>query len=366
MNSNTDKNEHIYKAVDSAIKIGFISLLVIWGFSILKPLLGTVIWGVIIAVAIFPSHQKLSKLVGGKEGVSAAILTIIGIGVLVIPTFLFVDSTIGSIQGVANTLEKGRLNIAPPGERVASLPFIGRQVHDSWQMAATNLEGFLLQLKPQLKGMAPKVLSTIAALGITVVQFILSTIVAGIILVNAKSTVKGANRVCNILVGGYVDDFPKIAAATIRSVVQGVLGIAVIQALLSGLGMVVMGIPAAGFWTLLILILVIVQMPPMLILLPIAGYTFTITGTVPAVMFLIWCIFVGLLDNILKPILLGRGVDIPMLVILLGAIGGMITSGIIGLFIGPIILALGYKVFGAIMDKNESRNKVVIEEESSK
>lgn len=365
MNSNTDKNEHIYKAVDSAIKIGFISLLVIWGFSILKPLLVTVVWGVIIAVAIFPGHQKLTKLVGGKEGLSAGILTLIGIGILVIPTFLFVGSTIGSIQGVATTLESGSLNIAPPGEKVASLPLIGRQLHDSWELAATNLEEFLGNLQPQLKEVAPKVLSTIAALGITVVQFVLSTIVAGIILVNAKSTVKGANRVFNILVGGYVDDFPTIAAATIRSVVQGVLGIAVIQAVLSGLGMVVMGIPAAGLWTLLILMLVIMQLPPTLILLPIAAYTFTITSTVPAVIFLIWCIFVGLLDNILKPILLGRGVDIPMLVILLGAIGGMITSGIIGLFIGPIILALGYKVFGAIMDKNEIRNGIITEEEPS-
>jgi len=356
MNEKSRGNEHIYKAVDSAIRIGFLGLLVIWCFSILKPLIVTVVWGIIIAVAIFPMHRKLTGILGGKGGLSAGLITLIGIGVLVVPTILFVNSTVDSIQGVAKTLESGSLNIQPPKEEIASLPVIGSKLFTTWQLASTNLEELMVRVSPQLKELAPRVLAVIAGLGVTILQFVISIIVAGIFLVNAEAASRGADKIFGILVGDYVDDFPQIAAGTIRSVVQGVLGIAVIQTILSGLGMLVMGIPATGLWCLLILILVIMQLPPILILLPVAGYAFTIADTTPAVIFLIWCIFVSLLDNILKPLLLGRGMDIPMLVILLGAIGGMVSYGLIGLFVGSVILCLGYKVIGAIMDKNQERS----------
>lgn len=357
-----NNSEHVYKSVDAAIKIGFISLLVIWCFTILKPVLVTVIWGIIIAVAIFPVHKKLTKACRGKQGLSAGLITLIGVILLVVPTVIFVNSSVESIQGVAKTFETGNLTINPPKDGIATLPIIGRQLHESWELAATNLEDFLVKVKPQLQEMAPKVLSTIVGLGVTVIQFILSMIVAGIFLVNADAASKGAHKIFGVLVGEYVDDFPGLAAGSIRSVVQGVLGIALIQAVLGGLGMVVMGIPLAGLWALLILLFSIIQLPPTLVLLPVAGYAFTIANGTPAAIFLIWCIFVGLIDNVLKPILLGRGVDVPMLVILLGAIGGMVSYGIIGLFVGPVILCLGYKVFTAIMEKNQSRKEVAEQE----
>ncbi len=357
MNGRSGSNEHIYKSVDAAIRIGFISLLVIWCYSILKPLIVTVVWGIIIAVGIYPVHEKLSKLLKGRKKVSATLITLAGIAILVVPTVLFMNATVDSLQGVAKTLEEGTLKINPPKEEVASLPIVGQQIHDTWKLAATNIEEVLARVRPQLKEMAPRVLATIAGFGVTIIQFIISVIVAGVFLMNAEAAGRGAEKIFAILVGEYVDDFPKIAAGSIRSVVQGVLGIAVIQAVLGGAGMLVMGVPAVGLWTLLILILGIMQLPPTLVLLPIAAYVFSVSSTTPAVIFLVWCIVVGLLDNILKPLLLGRGVDVPMLVILLGAIGGMVSYGIIGLFVGSVILCLGYKVFGAIMEKNQRRDE---------
>ena len=152
-------------------------------------------------------------------------------------------------------------------------------------------------------------------------------------------------------------DYADLSKATIRSVAQGVLGVAIIQSVLSALGMMVMGVPAWGVWTLLILMLAIAQLPPILILGFVSAYVFSVAETTPAVIFLIYCLIVSSSDAFLKPLFLGRGMEIPMLVILLGAIGGMLMSGIIGLFVGAIILALGYQLFMAWLNKTEIGSK---------
>ena len=144
-----------------------------------------------------------------------------------------------------------------------------------------------------------------------------------------------------------------MASKTISSVVQGVLGIAVIQSTASGIVLLIFGIPAAGLWALLVLLLAIVQLPPLLVLLPISIYGFSILDTTAAVILLILSIIISGADTFLKPVFMGRGVDVPMLVILLGAIGGMIAFGILGLFVGAVILALAYKVFYALINKDE-------------
>ena len=357
MNERSGGNEHIYKSVDAAIRIGFISLLVIWCYSILKPLIVTVVWGIIIAVGIHPVHEKLSRFLKGKKKTSATFIVFAGISILVVPTVFFMNATVDSLHGIAITLEEGTLKVTSPKKEIASLPIIGQQIYDTWQLATTNIEEVLARLQPQLREIAPKIIGAIASFGVTIIQFVISVIIAGVFLINAETAAKGAEKIFSILVGEYVDDFPCIAAGSIRSVVQGVLGIALIQAILGGAGMLVMKVPAVGVWTLLMLILGIAQLPSALVLLPVATYVFSVSATTPAVIFLIWSIIVGLLDNILKPLLLGRGVDVPMLVILLGAIGGMVSYGIIGLFVGSVILCLGYKVFEAIMEKNQRKVK---------
>jgi predicted PurR-regulated permease PerM len=189
-------------------------------------------------------------------------------------------------------------------------------------------------------------LSVAAGAGGVVLQFIVSIIIAGMLLVNAKSGTDSVEKVSVRLMGEELGkQFTGMAGATIRSVAQGVLGVAVIQAVLAGIGLLVIGVPYAGLWTLLVLLLAIIQLPTIIILGPIIVYVFTITTTVPAVIFMVWSLLVGISDSFLKPLLLGRGLDIPMLVVLLGAIGGMILSGIIGLFVGAVVLAVGYKLF---------------------
>ena len=162
------------------------------------------------------------------------------------------------------------------------------------------------------------------------------------------------------LAGKQGEEFATLSGATIRSVVQGVLGIAIIQSVLAGIGLVTVEAPAAGLWALMVLFLAVIQLPPLLVLGPIIFYVFSIAETTPAVLFMIWSILVSVSDTFLKPLFLGRGVEVPMLVILLGAIGGIMLSGLIGLFVGSVVLSLGYKVFQAWLN-----NDPALEQESA-
>jgi predicted PurR-regulated permease PerM len=184
-------------------------------------------------------------------------------------------------------------------------------------------------------------------------MFVVSIIIAGAFLVYGRSGSDAVAKVTGRVLGARVGrEFVELASATIRSVAQGVLGVALIQSILAGIGLMLIGVPYAGVWAALVLLLAIVQLPPILVLGPIIVYVFSFAETVPAVIFMIWSLIVSVSDGFLKPLFLGRGMDIPMLVILLGAIGGMILSGIIGLFVGAVVLAVGYSLFMAWVDQD--------------
>ncbi len=346
MSNNEDfYNRNIY----SAIRIGFIVLLLVWSFEIVKPFIMPVLWGIIIAVAIYPIFTKLSKLLGNRNKLSSVIITVISLLILIIPSILFIDSTVGGMQNIATQMQNGTLNIQTPDKSVADWPLIGNKVYDIWLLASENLKLFIEKFSPQLKELAPKLLSTASSFGSTILLFVISIIISGALITKAESAEKAAKSIFSTLIGKHGEGFVELSVSIIRSVVQGVLGVAIIQSFMAGIGIWAIGIPAAGLWALIVLFLAILQLPPLLILGPIAIYVFSITETTPAVIFLIWSLIVSASDAFLKPILLGRGVDVPMLAILLGAIGGMMMSGIIGLFVGSVVLALSYKLFQALM-----------------
>ena len=200
-------------------------------------------------------------------------------------------------------------------------------------------------MTPQLKKFGIPLLSTAAGAGVGILKFVISIIIAGVLLANAAGGGQAARAIATRLTGERGTKSVELAVATVRSVTLGILGVALIQTFLAGLGLLVVGVPGAGLWALLVLILAVVQLPTILILGPIIVYVFSTSSTVTAVVFAIWSVLVGISDAFLKPLLMGRGVDVPMLVIFIGAIGGFMTSGIIGLFVGAIIFALGYKLF---------------------
>ncbi|MFQ5518411.1 MAG: AI-2E family transporter, partial [Mariprofundus sp.] len=241
----------------------------------------------------------------------------------------------------------GSLKIPPPSEAVQSWPLIGGKVYAFWHQASTDLSVLIENNRSQLTAFAKSLLGMAAGAGIGILQFIISILIAAAFLANAEAAGAAVKKLARRLNGEQGERLITLSVFTIRSVAGGLLGIAVFQALLAGIGMAVIDVPAAGLLALGVLMLCIAQIPPILLLGPVAFYVFSVESSAVATVFLIWCLVVNFADLVLKPMLLGRGVDVPMLVILLGAIGGMIMSGIVGLFVGAVVLALGYKLFDA-------------------
>jgi predicted PurR-regulated permease PerM len=341
----------VRNAIEIAVYLLLIFAIVGWCLQILMPFASFLVWGAVIAVAVYNPFLKLRSKLGGRNKLSVLVFVLLGLGVIILPTWMFAGSLIDSAQGLRTSLESGQFDIAPPAETVKDWPVVGERVYEQWTAAAVNFEEFLETHSDQIRRVLEAGLSRVVGIGAAVLQFVLATLIAAAMLANDEATKAMIRRFFRRLVGERADEYIDLTTATIRSVTVGVLGIAFIQAVLAGAGMLAAGVPGAGVWALLILVLAIAQLPPLLVLLPAILYVFS-TGesTTVAVLFTVWSLAVSFSDAALKPMLLGRGVDAPMLVILLGAIGGMLHSGIIGLFLGAVILALGYKLFQNWMD----------------
>lgn len=343
-------------AMASFVQIGALFLLLLLCFRIVQPFLMIVTWGLIIAVALYPLHQLLSARLGGRAKVSATIFTLILLAILLVPTIALMESSIASLRVVSTELQSGSVSIPPPNESVADWPLIGNYAFDIWSEAASNLETTINKFQPQLIALGERAVKLAGSLVIGTLQFAISIIIAGVFLVSAQSGYDASRKFSSALLGERGIAMTDLSIETIRSVAKGVLGVAIIQALLSAIGLVLMDVPAAGIWAAVILVLAIMQLPPLLVLAPVAVWLFSVAEPVPATIFAVYAFIVSISDSFLKPLFLGRGVEIPMLVILIGAIGGMLLSGVIGLFIGAVILALGYEIFSAWMETDEFNN----------
>jgi predicted PurR-regulated permease PerM len=299
----------------------------------------------IIAVAAYPGYRRLQDVLGGRRRTASTIFILLALVVLIIPSVMLASTLVESAQGVANGLFAGSLKVPAPPPAVAGWPLIGERLHAFWTLASQNLEAALQEILPQIKVVSGWLLSTAAGAGLGILQFIVAIIIAGVLLAHSASGHRAARAIAVRLAGTAGVQFADLAEATVRSVARGILGVALIQSLLAGLGFLAIGVPAAGLWALLCLLLSVVQIGIFPITVPMIIYVFSTAETVPAILFLIWMVVVGTIDNVLKPILLGRGVEVPMVIIFVGAIGGFLAMGIIGLFVGSVVLALGYTLF---------------------
>lgn len=328
----------------SFIQIAALVVLVSYCITIVGPFVGLVIWGLVLAVAIYPLHLKLAAMLGGKEKLAATVMIFIGLIIVVLPGWLMIKSVIASIMMFAAEARAGSLVIPPPGDQVAEWPLIGERVYQLWDSAATNLEETLSAIEPTPREASEWLVRKIGSLTLGILQIAASIVIAGIATLYSKSgyelSCALATRISPVR-GPHLTD---VSIATIRSVTNGVLGVAVIQAVLAGVGLFAMGVPHGGIITAVVLITSIIQIPALLIIGPVVFWVFSFAAPIPATIFAAYMLVAALSDNVLKPILLGRGVDLPAGIVLVGAIGGMMQYGIIGLFLGAVILGLGYTI----------------------
>jgi predicted PurR-regulated permease PerM len=345
-----NERRYLQLSIEAAIRIGLVALLAFWSLSIVRPFIEPVLWGIIIAVAVWPVHTKFSQVLGGRPKTAATLMTLIALAALIVPTVQFFGEVVDEGRALASGLEEGTIQVPPAPDKVRGWPVIGEPLADVWTEASNDLQGTLQKYQSQVASIGSRLAGAMGGLAMTVLQFVISFIIAGVFLVSAASSKETADKVATRLAGEQGAAFVRLSELTIRSVAQGVLGIAVIQALLSGIGMALADVPGAGLWALIVLFLAIIQLPPLFVLAPAMVYVFGHASTTTAVIFLVYGIIVSFSDAVLKPLLLGRGVDVPMLVVLLGAIGGMMMSGIIGLFLGAVVLSLFYQLTMAWLD----------------
>ncbi|WP_136809009.1 AI-2E family transporter [Desulfosediminicola flagellatus] len=340
--------------VDAAIRIALLGIMAVASLRIIQPFIMPAVWGIIIAVAVHPFVEMLAKRLGGRKKISAIIFALVAIAALVVPTFMLLSSSVNAVQELSEQLENDVLRVPPPPPGVADWPVIGTPVNATWNLASTNLDAVITKYSPQLREASTTLLAKAGGSAKGLFMFIISIMIATALLITGEGGVRAINKIITRFAGEKGPELVTLATATIRGVMQGVIGVAVIQSVLSVIGMLLVGVPAAGLWAVLVLILAIIQLPPILILGPVAAWVFTFADQVPAILFLIWALVVSGCDGFLKPVLMGRGVDAPMLVILLGALGGMMLSGIIGLFVGAVILAISFTLFMAWVDESET------------
>ena len=335
---------HLHRALEVFIHLGLLALLAGACLLILRPFLPLIAWGIIIAVAGYPAYRKLRSMVGGRGTLSATLFTLALLALLMLPVVLLTGTLIEGGQVLASHLRDGTLAVPAPPPRLESWPIIGVPVKNAWSSASTNLTGVLQRFTPQIKSAVSALLSASAGVGLSVLQFVLSILVAGVLLANARRATEVSRALANRLLGPKGPEFEHLVGSTIGNVTTGILGVALIQTAFAALGFLVVGLAGAGLWVIVFFFAAVLQVG-VVVLVPAVIYVFATASTTKAVTFLVWCVIVGLMDNVLKPILLGRGAAVPIAVVFLGAIGGFVAMGLIGLFVGAIILSVGYKLF---------------------
>ena len=341
--------------LDVLIRAGLILALVMLCYRIFSPFLVLMVWALILAVTLYPLHQALAVRMGGRQGWAATLLTLLGVALIVAPSVLLLNSMGDSVHDLIEGVQQDTLQIPPPKPGVAEWPVVGPKIHAYWQQAYDNLPALVKSLQPKIGELAKSALAMVASIGGGLLAFVAAFIVAGIVMAFGEAGARASRAIFARIFGiERGDQFTVLSVATIRAVAQGVIGIAFIQAILVGLTLLVAGVPLAGVLAVVVLVLGIAQVPALIITLPAIAYLWMSGGygTGEAVVYSVVLFVAGMADNVLKPLMLGRGVDAPMPVILLGALGGMAAAGIIGLFAGAVLLALGYQIFMAWVADN--------------
>ncbi|GGZ92682.1 AI-2E family transporter [Algibacter mikhailovii] len=341
--------------IDTFIKIIVLSILIIWSFYIVEPFVLLLMWSVIVAVALNPLYIKVTMLLKGKKkGLLGSLFIVLLVGLILIPTISITESIVESSTMLYQNFDNGTLKIPPPNASVNDWPLIGKKIYGLWSNASRDIESFIMNHPDEIKSSLGWFFDSVKGLVGVILLSIVALIVAGVFMASADDGYKTGVKFMNKLKEGQGEGLMNMCISTIRSVVKGILLVAVIQGILAFAGFSMIGLDAtAGLLSIVVIFAAIIQVPVLLVVLPAIIYVFSFAETTPAVIFAIYMVVVSLLDNVLKPMLLAKGLQTPMILILIGAIGGMIFQGILGLFIGPVVLAIVHNLYSNWVNNTE-------------
>jgi len=327
----------------------FIGGLLAASFWILQPFLPAAIWATMVVVATWPVMLRIQSLLWGKRALAVAAMTFILLLLLVVPLTLAIATIADNADrmvGWAKWLAEFR--VPPPPDWVAGLPLIGDKLQEFWlQIAATGIEEYSARVAPYAKTGTQWFIGKAGNFGLLFIQFLLIVIISAVMYAGGESAAAWLKHFGHRLAGERGTDAVVLAGQAIRGVALGVVVTALVQSVLGGIGLALAGVPLPGMLTVLMFLLCIAQLGPILVLLPAVVWLFISGDSGWGTFLLVWMLIVGSLDNFLRPYLIKKGADLPLLLIFAGVIGGMLTIGLVGIFVGPLILAVAYTLIDA-------------------
>ena len=338
------------------VRAACLAALAYWTFFLLRPFLSIILWSIVFTVALYPLYVTFSTLLGGRQKIAAAAITLVSLLIIFGPGTWLALNLADNLRLLIQRLGDGSLTAPAPPIAVKGWPLIGNRIYDIWKLASVSLKDLVEEIAPQLKPVGSRLLVAAGSIGLNIVKFTTAIIISGFLFVPGKSFVLGTKRLLTHVVTSRGEEFMDIAGATVRNVSRGVIGIASLQALLAGVGFLVGGVPAAGLLTFGVLILGIIQIGPSIVILPVIVWYWLTKDTTPALLFTIYMVPVNLIDNVMRPLIMSHGLHTPMPIIFIGLIGGTIGHGLIGLFIGPIVLAIVWQLLVAWTGEENGEN----------
>ena len=333
------------------LQLGIVFLVLAFCAKLLSPFVMPILWAIIFAIILYPIFNFLQKKLKGRKSLASFLIISIILVILFVPAFYFFSAVTSNILDLKTQIETNTLKIHAPTQNIKDWPIIGNKLYDFLYATSTNLKQAMIDYREPIVEISKKIAGSIVSSAVGFLQIILSIIIAGVFLVSSSAQKLATNFIMRIA-GNRGEEILNISTSTVQQVVKGILGVAVIQTIIQAIGLFLCGVPFAGILTLVCLMLSIIQIGPILVNIGVIVYLFSTGDSNTAAIF--WTVYFflsGLSDNVLKPILLGKGAVVPMLVIFLGVIGGFIMSGFIGMFVGPIIFSIGYKLFDAWMEE---------------
>ena len=331
------------------LAVVFIGLMIVASLWILLPFLGATVWATMVVVATWPLMIGLQARLGGRRWLAVTIMTVVMLMLLVVPLVLAVSTLVEHVDDIAGWSKSiATLQVPPPPDWVERVPVLGSRIATEWrQLAATPTEELAARAAPYIRTGIVGLASQAGGFALLLLHFLLMVIVTAILYTTGETAARGVRRFGRRLAGDRGENSVVLAGQAIRAVALGVVVTAIVQTAAAGLGLFVSGIPYAGVLTAIIFIFCIAQLGPVLVLLPAVGWLYWTGDATWGTVLLVWTVLVGAMDNVLRPILIKRGADLPLLLIFAGVIGGLISFGIIGLFVGPVVLAVTYRLLEA-------------------
>jgi predicted PurR-regulated permease PerM len=328
----------------TTLAVLFLGGLIAASFWILRPFLGAIVWAIMIVVPTWPLMLRIQARLRNRRGYAVAVMTLGLLLVLVVPLTLAIGTIVDNadvIVGWAKSL--AHFSLPPPPDWVGNLPVVGTRMAQAWeQAAASGMQELAARAAPYAGNIAKWFAAQMGGVGLVLVQFLLTVMIAGILYATGERAAAEMRRFGRRLAGERGENAVRLAAQAIRGVALGVVVTALAQSLLGWIGLAISGVPFAALLTGLMFFLCIAQVGPTLVLAPAVIWLYWTGETVSGTVLLVFAIIAGTIDNFLRPLLIKMGADLPLLLIFAGVIGGLISFGLIGIFVGPVVLAVAY------------------------